>query len=60
MSKMRLTFWEKGVKMTKANSQKSKRINAVHRDRRISLSGEDSLGDKEIAVKVRGNSHYCN
>ena len=25
-----------------------------------SLSGRELLGDKEIAVKIRGNSHYRN
>ena len=40
----------------------NKRINAVHRNRGVcSLSGilqDGMLGDKEITVRIRSNSHY--
>ncbi len=41
----------------------NKRIRAVHRGRRSPLSGilqDGMLGDKEIAVQIRSNSHYRN
>ena len=39
----------------------NKRINADHRVKGFVVGGElFILGDKEIAVKIRGNSHYRN
>ena len=39
----------------------NKRINADHRVKGFVVGGDlFILGDKEIAVKIRGNSHYRN
>ncbi|MBO5967684.1 MAG: hypothetical protein J6S14_04200, partial [Clostridia bacterium] len=36
----------------------NKRINTVHWGNFTPLSDDFSFGDKETAVKIRGNSHY--